>query len=125
MVERKFNHVGDFVNGVKMRQKMIVKDFDVFLTIVINDGGDGFKRIEDTSNDNEIGVEILKWRNNELIVFYLIIEVFEVNKLKMVIHLFGFLLKALIFNERGKSSDKSYLHKLYSTCFGFSSGGLF
>ena len=108
-----------------MRQKMIVKDFDVFLTIVINDGGDGFKRIEDTSNDNEIGVEILKWRNNELIVLYLVVEVFKVNELKLVTHLFGFLLKALIFNERGKSSDKSYFHKLYSTSFGFSSGRWF
>ena len=79
MVERDCDHVGNFVNGVKMRQEMIVKNLNVFLTVVIDDSGDGFERVKNTSNNDEISVKILKWRNNELIVLYLIIEVFKVN----------------------------------------------
>ena len=58
---------------------MIVKNFDVFLTVMVDNGGNGFERVKNTSNDDEISVEILKWRNNELIVLYSIIEVLEIN----------------------------------------------
>lgn len=56
-------------------------------------------------------------------IFYLIVEFFEVNDLELVAHFFGFLLKALIFDEGGKSGNESNLHKLYFTLFGFPSGG--
>lgn len=59
-----------------MGEKIIVEDFDALLTVVVDDGGNGLKRVENTSDDNEVSVEVFKWGNGELVVGDPIAEVF-------------------------------------------------
>lgn len=59
LVERELDDVGDFINRVEMREEIVVKNFNVLLTVVVDDSGDGFERVKNTPNNDNIGVEVL------------------------------------------------------------------
>lgn len=56
--QRKFDDISDFIDGVEMREEIVVENFNALLSVMVNNGGDRFERIENTSNDDEIGVKI-------------------------------------------------------------------
>ena len=56
MIKGKFNHVGNFIDGVEVREEMIVKNLCALLTIVVDDGGDGLEGVKDATNDDDVSV---------------------------------------------------------------------